>query len=232
MKKRALLCTNFSPGFHNILAGTKEEILSIFDGHFEFAEVTDECTSKSMDELRGYDCIMFYCAALWSAGPDSDFFANLIDYLANGGSAIVLHFMSPGHMADEGAQVFGGRFVMHPPYKRCKVVPGSKKHPITEGIKPFEIDDEMHQLFTEEFLDKTVLLDCVNDECSSRAGGVIPHRDIYAKNSGVLVPLAWCHEFGKGRIIYSCPGHNAESFKVEEYRKFLVRCGKWLVEEL
>lgn len=231
MKKRALICSDFEPGFHYFLNGTQDEMVHIFNEVFDSVHVTDDFFSKTIADFTKYDCLILYNVPLFGAKRSDNAFTGLIDYVVNGGSIIVIHIISPGAI-DEGAQVFGGRFRMHPPYNRYRIEPADVSHPILEGIEPFEIDDELHQLYTEEFIEKTILLNCVNDDGRICARGPIPHQDIYAKNGGIKVPIAWCHEFGKGRIIYTCPGHNAESFKNPEYRKFLKRCGKWLLRKL
>ena len=231
MKKKAFLCSSFAPGFHPFRTGTDQEIVSIFSETYDIVTVTDKFQDMTLAEMRQYDCLMFYSAPFWGLKGDSDFVANLLEYIVTGGSFIILHIISTGGIP-ETAQVVGCAFRMHPPFNRYRFEPAQNGHPILDGIEPFELDDEMHQVYTEEVLNRTLLLTVRNDNGQPHASGPVPHQDIYAKNSGNGVDLAWCHEFGKGRIVYACPGHNAESFRNPMLRKFLQNCGKWLAREI
>ncbi|MBR3304684.1 MAG: ThuA domain-containing protein [Christensenellaceae bacterium] len=231
MKKKAFLCSSFGPGFHPFLTGTDKEITSILGDTYDFVKITDEFRDMTLEDMRQYDCLMFYSAPFWGLKGDSDFIANLLEYIATGGSFLIMHIISTGAIP-ETAQVVGGGFRMHPPFNRFRFEPENNGHPILEGIEPFELDDEMHQVYTEEVLNRTILLTVKNDNGRPHETGPVAHQDIYGKNSRNNVELAWCNEFGKGRIVYACPGHNADDYRHPMLRKFLSNCGKWLAREI
>lgn len=231
MKKKAFLCSTYAPGFHPFLTGTDKEITSILGETYDIT-VSDQFKDMTLAEMRQYDCLMFYSAPFWGLKGDCDFVANLLEYIVTGGSFMIMHIIATGAIP-ETAQVVGGGFRMHPPFNKYHFYPEPPcTHPILEGIEPFDLMDEMHQVYLEQSLNKTVLLCVNNNNGRPHDTGVIPHQDIYAKNSGNGVELAWCNEFGKGRIIYACPGHNAESYRNPMLRKFLANCGKWAAHEI
>ena len=44
-------------------------------------------------------------------------------------------------------------------------------------------------------------------------------------------PMAWRHNVGQGRALYSAIGHQAATYSIPEYREFLSRAMRWVAGE-
>lgn len=226
---RLLVITSYVQNFHNYRDGIDEQIYRILGQQFSVIEETQEFDALSYEDLRAFDCVMLFCAATWTVTGKDPFAVNLTKYLITGGRILLLHIVSLGKFT-EGSQLFGGAFRMHPPYQAYTFVPSESGKAFMDGAESFTICDEAHLLFTERLLSKDVLLYAVNNDHRKYDNGVNPHQDIYAQSSGIHIPLSWRVRFCKGKMIYACPGHNAESFANEVYTGYLRNCAKWLLD--
>lgn len=226
--KKALVITDFNRGFHNYREGVDEQLHEVFSGLLEIDQERQDIEGISLQDMLSEDCLILYCAPVWDLKADSSFMTDLMDYLVNGGRILLLHIMSFGGTA-EGAGVFGGSFRMHPPYNRYRILPAKTNDSILQGVAPFEIEDELHLLHMSQLLDKKVLLYGTDVKRRKHAAGPVPYQDIYAREGGLLVPLSWYYTFGKGKVVYACPGHNAQSFQEQIYVRFLRNCMEWLL---
>lgn len=227
--KKALLLTSFEPGIHAFTPQVEEAFRQALDC-FDHIEVVQSAILMDItrDQLAQYDALVLFSAPLGRLGKKKDIAALLVDYLAGGGAMMVVHYACTGEI-DELAQVVGARFRMHPAYNHYRIDPGAYEHYALEGITSFQVQDEMHQVYIDPFLPRQVLLQCRNDEGGPRGNAYPSTLDLYAKNSGALVDSAWCHEFLDGRIVYTVPGHDAQSLQQPQYRSFLRRCARWLI---
>ena len=83
-----------------------------------------------------------------------------------------------------------------------------EKHPITEGLKGFQADDELY----------------------SKLEGSEPIQvlvEAYSDFSKKTEPLVFVHEFGKGRVVHSTLGHDAKSLATPEETAIIVRGVEW-----
>lgn len=225
---KLLVITSYEQNFHNYRDGVDAQLRAILGGQFSAIDETEDFAALTYAQLRTYDCVLLFCAATWSVTGRDPFARNLTRYLLTGGSVLVLHIVSLGKFP-EGAQLYGGAFRMHPPYQAYTFVPSESGRAWLDGAPSFTICDEAHLLFTERLLERDVLLYAILDDRRQYDSGVLPHQDIYAQGSGIPVPLAWRARYCKGRLIYSCPGHNAASFANPTYAGFLRHCAQWLL---
>ncbi len=228
--EKALVITSFRRNFHNYRDGVGEELRGILRGKIEIGAEREDMAGITLEELQRYACVICYCPDSWELTGKDPFAAALASYLFAGGRFLLLHIMSFGGFA-EGAQLFGGAFRMHPPYQKYRFVPAGTGDKVLEGVKEFSLYEEAHLLHTDRLLPKEMLLFAVCERPMPHSRGVLPHGDIYAQNSGIRVPLAWKYRLCRGKVVYSCPGHNAESFREPSYRRFLQNAVDWLLEQ-
>lgn len=229
--KKALLLTSFDPGIHAFTSDVERafrEALCDFD-KIEVRESRVLC-DMGRGDLAQYAVVVLYSAPIGRLGMKEDIAALFVDYLANGGGLMVVHYACTGEI-DELAQVVGARFRMHPAYNRYHIAPDEHEHYALCGVQSFEIEDEMHLVFIDPFLPRHVLLRCLNDEGGPRGVAYPSTLDLYAKNSGAWVDSAWCHEYLRGRVVYTVPGHDAQSLSQPDYKRFLGRCARWLMKQ-
>ncbi|MCY2963403.1 MAG: ThuA domain-containing protein, partial [Planctomycetota bacterium] len=96
----------------------------------------------------------------------------------------------------------------HDAFGRFRVTPTDLAHPITAGLKPFDVTDELY--FRQE--------------------GEEPIEPLIAAHSKVTdadEPLAWTYTYGKGRIFQTLLGHSEQTYNTFEPREMLRRAVAW-----
>jgi type 1 glutamine amidotransferase len=137
--------------------------------------------------------------------------AALSAWLRAGGALLALHSATVAAAREpELAALLGGAFAGHPPKGTFRVQPAGGDHPSTQGIAPFEIEDELY-----------------------RHRGA-PDGDVHlvADDQGSLVPVAWSRREHAGHVYYLGLGHDRSAWTAEPYRKLLVRAARWLAFEI
>jgi type 1 glutamine amidotransferase len=86
-----------------------------------------------------------------------------------------------------------------------------RKHPITDGLKPFEVTDELyHDQDGDEPIEPLLVAD--------------------SKNTKGAEPLAWTYEYGKGRVFQTLLGHSEKTYDAFEAREMLRRAAAWVAK--
>jgi type 1 glutamine amidotransferase len=96
------------------------------------------------------------------------------------------------------AEVLGSQFVAHPPIAPYQVTVPDPSHPFTEGIEPFETDDELY--LSEFHGDHEVLLET---RWTGNARGFV-EADWPADEPR---PVAYLRTWGDGKVLYFTLGH-------------------------
>lgn len=113
----------------------------------------------------------------------------------------------------------GGQWVAHPGNDGVQyminMVPGNT-HPITAGLKDFEVTSEQYYLHVDPGLD-------VLATCDFPAPGVEgPHTANPCK-----MPQVWTKMYGKGRVFYNALGHRRSTLEATEPRELMRRGFLW-----
>jgi len=217
---RALLVT----GGHDFDRPAFEEMLAAIEG-VSFTEVAqpDAAAWFAPDKRDAYDVIVLY--DLWQDITDEGK-RDLLETIESGKGVVVLHHALGSYDTwEEWHSAIGGHF-----YMADAVVDGEERaastwregvdidvtaadtdHPITRGIDPFAIHDEVYGGFWVS-PEAHVLLTTDNPESGH--------------------DIAWTHEFGKGRIACIQLGHGAEAYGHPTYRELLRRAAMWVAGRL
>lgn len=115
--------------------------------------------------------------------------------------------------------VMGGAFISHPPLRPFQVHATANKHPITEGIAPFMVNDEQHYV-TYDKDPKYVILESENIDG-------LTFRDLGTKAIG-----GWAYDYGKGRVVFTAAGHTNHVMWAPQYLEIQKRSVKWLLKQL
>ena len=99
----------------------------------------------------------------------------------------------------------GGHFLTHPAQLDVPVDIVDSAHPVTEGVSPFTVHDELYIM--ETWPETYRLLASTPAE-----GGQ---------------PISWVREEGDGRVFYLSLGHNPEVYGNPQYRKLLTQGIRW-----
>lgn len=133
----------------------------------------------------------------------------------DGCGLLLIHSGLPGIPLDHPVMTEGARgyFAGHKALGPMKVVPVEDcKHPIVDGVEPFDISCDEH--FEIGGFDETRTT-------------VVAYS--YSDRSGKQ-PAAWAHEVGKGRVAVLAPGHASpanESLRNVEMVKLMCNAVKW-----
>lgn len=135
----------------------------------------------------------------------------LLRHVAAGGGLLAVHStLTDLRMLPDRRSLLGGVWVqgtsMHPDYGEALVRVLPERHPITEGLADFALDDERYT-----FLDVEP--------------GIVPL--LAHEHEGALHPLLWARRFGSARVVTDALGHDAASYRSPEHREVLGRAMMW-----
>jgi len=97
----------------------------------------------------------------------------------------------------------------HPPPGRFTVELAGD-HPVTAGLTPFSIVDELYR-FVEPAIDAEVLASASDD-------------------TGIVHPIVWLHHAGPARVAYDALGHDQRSLDNIAHRALIARLLDWLLD--
>ena len=115
--------------------------------------------------------------------------------------------------------VMGGAYIGHPPLRPFKVRVVNASHPITQGINEFMVNDEQHYVQYDKDR-KYILLEAENVD------------GLKYQNLGTKSIAGWAYEYGRGRVVFTSPGHTIHALWVPEYLKLQQRAVQWLLKEI
>ena len=115
--------------------------------------------------------------------------------------------------------VMGGAYIGHPPLRPFKVRVVNSSHPITQGISDFIVNDEQHYVHYDKDR-KYILLEAENID------------GLKYQNLGTKSIAGWAYDYGRGRVVFTSPGHTIHALWVPEYLKLQQRAVQWLLKEI
>jgi type 1 glutamine amidotransferase len=89
-------------------------------------------------------------------------------------------------------------------------------HPITRGVSDFMVTDEQHYV-TYDQDPANILLRSENLD------------GLGYENLGTQAIAGWAHELGKGRVVFTAPGHTLHALWQPEYFKIQQNAVRWLL---
>jgi type 1 glutamine amidotransferase len=144
------------------------------------------------------------------------------DYVKSGGGLYALHNSCDISNSDSGKgyrEVMGGAYNGHPPLRPFRVQPTANKHPITEGIAAFTVNDEQHYPIYDKD-PKYIILEAENVDGLS-------YKDLGTKSVS-----GWAYDYGKGRVVFTGVGHTIHAMWNPQYLEIQKRSVRWLLRDL
>jgi type 1 glutamine amidotransferase len=114
-------------------------------------------------------------------------------------------------------EVMGGAYISHPPLRPFEVHATQNKHPITEGISSFMVNDEQHYV-TYDKDPKYIILEAENVD------------GLKFEDLGTKSVSGWAYDFGKGRVVFTAVGHTVHAMWNPEYLKIQKNAVRWLLK--
>jgi type 1 glutamine amidotransferase len=233
-KDRKVLLFSLSPGYkHWVIPHTVAvvEILGEKTGAFKVT-VSNDVQMFKPESLKKFDAVILNNTC--SKGRTRNIFLDalakdkkdeiaaleksLLDFVKRGGGLTAIHgaivFLNK---SAEFSELLGGSFDFHPAQQKITLKPVEPDHPLLKafGGKKFVHVDEPY-LFKNAYTKKnfrpllqmdTSLLKC--GKAQKRVTADIRYT-------------AWIKKYGKGRVFYCSPSHNAQSFERPELLQFLL----------
>jgi type 1 glutamine amidotransferase len=157
-------------------------------------------------------------------------YRSLVDYVSEGGGLVLLHgAITNFNYSDEFSQLAGGSFDYHPPQQEVTLYPVDPEHPVLKPFngQPFVHHDEpyiMGRAYEELNFAPLLEMDTdkikINSEKRKKALAELPRY------------VAWIKPHEKGRVFFSSPSHNAQSFHQPELLAFLLNGMQYAVGDL
>lgn len=191
----------------------------------------DQALKASMDKLspenlKKYDAVIFANTTGDLPLPDKQGFLN---WIQNGGAFIGMHSATDtfrGHKPfDPYVQMIGGEFKSHGAQAAVEAIVVDQEHPSCKHLgEKFAVYDEIYLLNGYERT-KTHELLVLDKEPNNKSPGHFP--------------IAWCKEYGKGRVFYTSLGHREDVWDpewkdrrnppavAEAYQKHILGGIKW-----
>lgn len=199
--------------FNQMLAGLGENIT------YQIAELPAAYNMFLSENRSKYDVLVFY--HMWQKITDEQ--AKVFSECISEGKPVVAlhHSICAYDDWPEYFNIIGGKYFHKPTtvkgkeYAACsyihdlhfKVKIADKKHPVTDGLKDFEIFDETYKGYYVE-------------------DGVTPLLTTDEPSSTPII--GWTKKYGKARIVTLQSGHDAPTFGNHNFRKLLKQSIEWV----
>lgn len=143
---------------------------------------------------------------------------NLIKYVENGGGLFVFHGgVTTQNNSWDFSRMVGASFDYHPPQQPITVRVEDSKHPLTAAISGGQfvhVDEPYFYKNAYAELNFRPLLYFNNAEIKQQRKG--------KERADGKTYVAWIRRHGKGRVMYSSPSHNAQSFENPQLLQFFL----------
>ncbi len=212
-KIKVLIVTGHDVGVHKWRETTPHERATLeATGRFE-VKVCEDTGIFESSTLGQYDVIVlnygfWNVPELSSRGRDG-----LLSFVKSGKGLVGLHFSSSSFQQWEAYKDLMGRAWVkgtsgHGPRHSFTVKIDKPAHPIMQGIKDFEVNDELY----------------------AKLQGTAPIEVLastYSPFSKKVEPMIFVRTYGKGRVARNVLGHDVAVRSNENYKKILYRSVEW-----
>ena len=248
-KKHKVLVFSLFTGFdHWVIPHTNAvmKILGEKTGAFE-VEISTDIFKFEKKNLKNYDAVVLNSTC--SVGPRRDLLmdvldqdknlsddqkkkkaaeleANLIDYVKKGGGLMVVHgaiVMQNNSMAF--SELVGGSFDYHPVQQEVTLELCEPSHPL---VKAFDGKAFVH-------IDEPYLFNKAYAKKNFRPLLYMDTSKLTKKNKEIdeqIKYVSWIKKYGKGRVFYVSPSHNAQSFEDTRLLKFYLDGTQYVLGDL
>ena len=181
------------------------------------ALTTHHCQWITADNLAKFDVLVF--ATTGELPLDDAQKKALVDSVQNGKGFVGIHNGADTfHKWPEYGAMLGGYFNGHPWSQEVVVKVEDTDNPATRHLgKSFKVTDEIYT-FRNWDRKKTHVLMSLDNSSVDISKGNRPDHD-YA--------LGWCHDYGKGRVMFTALGHPDDLWAQPWFRQHILGCIKW-----
>ena len=221
---KKLLVVTVTKGFRHSSIPTAEKVLGKLAGDpkagfsVDYARTDEDIASKmTAESLKGYDGFIFANTTGILPLPDKKAFLNAI---RNGKAFIGMHSASDTFHGKSGVdpyiEMLGGEFQGHGAQAGVECLVQDSKHPATMHLGgAYCIEQEEIYLLQNYNADGKVHELLVLDKHPNRK-----------KQLGHF-PIAWCKEYGEGKVFYTSLGHREDVWENPRYQRHVLGGIRW-----
>ena len=161
--------------------------------------------------LERYQSVLFY-TDVGELTEEQE--SGLLTYTRSGGGFFGLHTAAASFRKSEGYHdMLNGFFSGHSPYMEFTVNVSDSEHPISKGLKDFDVTDELYYL---------------------KHNADISHHLMYAYDhtKDETHVMAFHHTYGKGRVFYFALGHDMVVLENPSFQNIVQRGMLWVGKSL
>ena len=200
-----------SHNWREISAATRDALAA--SGKFDVRISEDAGILEAKSSLARYDLVFLTSFNAKTPTLSDEAKENLLNFVKNGKGFAVSHLASASYKEwAEFKKLCGRYWVMgasgHGPRSVFKVNIADQQHPITEGLKDFETDDELY----------------------AKLQGDAPIHVLATADSDwskKTEPLAFTAEYGQGRVFHEAFGHDGKAIGHPTVQKLIQRGCEW-----
>lgn len=170
-------------------------------------EFIGDYSAINTDNIRRFAAVVLQTDGLYGAN-----FGTLIDWVHAGGSLAAIHGATIYGDDPAYTALLGAAFRHHPEQMDIAVEFTDSEHPITRGLTPFTVHDELY-LWREPPRDVHILAET---RSYPEAG---------------VVPVCWTREPGAGRVFYISLGHDRQSLGDPNWQTLFQRGVQWTLRK-
>lgn len=222
--KHKVLYLTHSAGFKHEVLPLSEQILKQIgerSGAFEVT-ATQDCSALSRDGLKPYDAVVFYTTGELPISDAQK--AAFLDFIRSGKGFVGIHSATDTfYKWPEYGELIGGYFDQHPWHQEVTINVEDPQHPATHHLqKTFKLTDEIYQFkdFSRSRVHVLLSLDASSVDLNKPA----VHR------TDKDFALAWCRNYGSGRVFYTALGHRPEVWQDERFQQLILGAVRWAID--
>ena len=213
-----ILLVRHSAGFeHSYLPDAEVALKAIGAREGWQVATTHLCRGINADNLAGLDLVAF--ATTGELPMDEGQKQALVDFVRGGKAFFGIHNATDTcYEWPEYGTLLGGYFNGHPWNQEIRVRVEDPDHPAVRHLgKSFTLPEEVYN-FKDFDRSKTHVFMSLDNDSVDLAKGKRDDHD-YA--------LGWCHDYGKGRVIYSALGHHDDTWHEDWFCQHILGCMQW-----
>jgi len=176
----------------------------------------DLAEKMSPSELKKYDAIIFANTTGDLPVPDK---AAFLQFIKDGKAFIGMHSASDTFHGSDGSvdpfiEMLGGEFLSHGPQVGVECINEDPQHPACAHIEgSWKIKMEEIYLLKNYHREKVHSLLSLEKHPNNNTPGHFP--------------IAWCKNYGKGKVFYTSLGHREDVWESQEYQKHVLGGIRW-----
>ena len=179
--------------------------------------------------LKQFDLVLFFTTGSQrnqQSPLNETELADLLAWVKAGGAFAGTHCATDTLYDSPYGDLIGGYFAGHPWHQKIRLKVESPNHPAAAGFdNGAEITDEIYQFnpngpYSRE---KLHIILSVDNQSIDVSKGKRPDQD-YA--------IAWCHQYGKGKVFYTSLGHRKEVWNDPRFQSHLIGGLKWALGQV